>query len=130
MSKLVYTISDVSGKEGQARLDHYNKWLMDPKRDRDSVYPGYPSAKSKKEKIVKEVAKEVVVETKAKPKAKASKAPAKASKKGSKTAKALEIVKKIGLDKKAECVEAIAAALETSKANANCYFFNASKKLV
>lgn len=129
MSKLVYTISDITGQEGQARLDHYNKWLMDPKRESGAVYPGYPSVKSKKEKAVKEVAKEVIVETKAKPKAKAAPKAAPA-KKGSKTAKAMEIVKSIGLDKKAECVEAIATALATSKSNANCYFFNVSKKLV
>ena len=26
----------------QARLDHYNQWLMDPSRPFTSVYPGYP----------------------------------------------------------------------------------------
>ena len=129
MSKLVYGISDISGQEGQARLDHYNKWLMDPKRDIGSVYPGFPASKSKKEKKVVE---SVVVETKpSKVKAKPVKAAPKAkAKKGSKTAKAFEIIQSIGIDKKAECVEAIAKALETSKANANCYFFNVSKKLV
>ena len=60
MSKLVYGISDISGQEGQNRLDHYNKWLMDPKREfGGSVYPGFPASKSKKEKKVVE---SVVVE--------------------------------------------------------------------
>ena len=29
-------------KDGQRRLDHYNKWLMDPKRSIGTPYPGYP----------------------------------------------------------------------------------------
>lgn len=35
-------IEDVTGVEGQKRLDHYNKWLMDPSRPFTSAYPGYP----------------------------------------------------------------------------------------
>lgn len=41
MKRQNHTISDISGEEGQRRLDHYNKWLMDPKRSSGSTYPGY-----------------------------------------------------------------------------------------
>lgn len=37
-----YEISDLTGIEGQKRLDHYNAWLGDPKRKLGSFYPGYP----------------------------------------------------------------------------------------
>ena len=33
-------------QEGQARLDHYNEWLMDPKREFGKPYPGYPENKN------------------------------------------------------------------------------------
>jgi hypothetical protein len=28
-----WTISDITGLEGQKKLDEYNKWLLDPKRE-------------------------------------------------------------------------------------------------
>ena len=41
MKREVYKVTD--WREGQARLDHYNAWLMDPKRPFDGTpYPGYP----------------------------------------------------------------------------------------
>lgn len=54
----------------------------------------------------------------------------KAPKAGSKTARALEIVKSIGLANKQKCIEAIMAEFQTTKSNANAYIFNVSKKLV
>ena len=45
MKKLNYDLGD--WRENQARLDHYNQWLMDPKREFTSVYPGYPGDKNK-----------------------------------------------------------------------------------
>lgn len=33
-------------QEGQRRLDHYNAWLMDPKREFGKPYPGYPEDKN------------------------------------------------------------------------------------
>lgn len=41
MKRQNYTITDVTGDEGRSRLDHYNKWLMDPKRSSGTTYPGY-----------------------------------------------------------------------------------------
>lgn len=37
-------------QEGQRRLDHYNEWLMDPKRPLGSTYPGYPGDKDRAKK--------------------------------------------------------------------------------
>lgn len=45
MKRINYTIDDVTGEEGQKRLDHYNQWLLDPKRVSGTVYPGYPQEK-------------------------------------------------------------------------------------
>lgn len=45
MKRDQFTITDISGEEGQARLDHYNQWLLDPKRVPGTVYPGYPEEK-------------------------------------------------------------------------------------
>lgn len=42
MKKFVYEFLDITGIEGQKRLDHYNAWLGDPKRKLGSFYPGYP----------------------------------------------------------------------------------------
>jgi len=37
---------DLNWQGLQDRLDHYNKWLMDPKREFTSIYPGYPGDKN------------------------------------------------------------------------------------
>lgn len=50
----VIHVSDVTGKEGQARLDHYNKWLMDPARPFTSAYPGYPGDSEENSKVLTE----------------------------------------------------------------------------
>lgn len=41
-TKIVYEFEDITGVEGQKRLDHYNAWLGDPKRKLGTFYPGYP----------------------------------------------------------------------------------------
>lgn len=41
MKKIRYEV-DPDWQGLQARLDHYNEWLMDPKRPFTSTYPGYP----------------------------------------------------------------------------------------
>lgn len=46
---------------GQRRLDHYNKWLMDPKRPIDSVYPGYPGDTNKNDSYLDTQAERKVV---------------------------------------------------------------------
>lgn len=46
-----------------------------------------------------------------------------------KTSVALEIVKRHGKTNKEAAIVAIMSALDVTRANANCYFFNCSKKL-
>ncbi len=33
MRRSEWSISDITGLEGQKKLDEYNKWLLDPKRE-------------------------------------------------------------------------------------------------
>ena len=125
MSKMIYTIRDVSGHEGQKRLDHYNKWLLDPKRENGSVYPGYPEDKKapksrKKGKKMEAVAVDTVV-TKPTKVAKAE-SPAKAPRDGSKLSKAVEVVKATGKDDKEACLVAIVSALAVTRGNASIYY--------
>ena len=128
MSKMIYTIRDVSGHEGQKRLDHYNKWLLDPKREIGSVYPGYPEDKKapksrKKGKMMEAVAVDTVVTkpTKAVKVAKAESS-AKAPRDGSKLSKAVEVVKATGKDDKEACLVAIVNALAVTRGNASIYY--------
>lgn len=132
MSKLIYTVKDYTGKEGQARLDHYNKWLTDPKRELGSgIYPGFPEDKKvpksrKKGKKDMEAAVETVVTkpvVKA-PVAKAEKA-AKAPREGTKLSKATEVVKATGKDDKEACLKAIVEALSVTRGNASIYYAKA-----
>lgn len=134
MSKMIYTISDVSGLEGQKRLDHYNKWLMDPKRVPGTVYPGYPEDKKlkvrKKGKMM-----QAVVETVAAPKTsrtvKTEKAqkPVKSARAGTKLAQATDIVKATGKHDKEACLKAIVEALGVTRGNASIYYAKALVKL-
>lgn len=130
MKRQNYTITDITGTEGQARLDHYNKWLLDPKRIPGTLYPGYPADKRptksrKKGKMIMEaVATESVVVT---PKAvKAVKAP-KADKapKVTKLSIATDVVKATGKDDKEACLKAIVEALNVTRGNASIYYAKA-----
>ena len=122
--------------ELQDRLNHYNDWLMDEKREFPSVYPGYPADKGKKpttvvvekpkvapvkrEKGRKSVMKIETVGVKV-----ARTAVLKAPKAGSKQALANEIVAKLGVGAKADAIAAIMAEAKMSKAGATTYFHNA-----
>ena len=125
--------------ELQDRLNHYNDWLMDDKRDFGTTYPGYPGDKANKPTKTK-VEKPIVapvkpVKTPKKGKSvmsiqtvgvKISRASVtKAPKAGSKQAKANEIVMRIGVANKAQAIEAIMAEAAMSKAGATTYFHNA-----
>ena len=118
--------------ELQDRLNHYNDWLMDDKRDFGTTYPGYPGDKAEKAKKTK-----VVTPVKTPKKGKsvmsiqtvgvkiARTAVTKAPKAGSKQAKANEIVMRIGVTNKTQAIEAIMAEASMSKAGATTYFHNA-----
>lgn len=123
----------------QDRLNHYNDWLMDDKRDFGSTYPGYPGDKAQKPSKTK-VEKPTVAPVKPVKTPKKGKsvmsiqtvgvkisrtAMAKAPKAGSKQAKANEIVMRIGVANKVQAIEAIMAEASMSKAGATTYFHNA-----
>jgi len=50
LGKTIYGVTHHD--DGYDRLEHYNKWLLDPKRPLAEIYPGYPGddngTKSKK----------------------------------------------------------------------------------
>lgn len=127
MKRQNYTITDINGTEGQARLDHYNKWLLDPKRTPGTLYPGYPADKrptksrKKGKKEMEAVATEnVVVTTKAVKAPKADKAP-----KVTKLSIATDVVKATGKDDKEACLKAIVEALNVTRGNASIYYAKA-----
>ena len=143
MSKMIYTISDVTGQTGQKRLDHYNKWLMDPKREIGSTYPGFPDDKVKKSPLSRKKGKmmEAVVEDVVVAPVKVSKPlkvvkPLKVEKApgvvrtGTKLAQATDIVKATGKDDKEACLLAIVGALSVTRGNASIYYAKALAKLV
>ena len=122
--------------ELQDRLNHYNDWLMDDKRDFGTTYPGYPGDKTQKPtraKVEQPVIKPVKTPKKGKSAmsiqtvgVKVSRtAMVKAPKAGSKQAKANEIVQRIGVANKSQAIEAIMAEASMSKAGATTYFHNA-----
>ena len=127
MSKMIYTINDVSGNEGQKRLDHYNKWLLDPKREAGTIYPGYPGDKKvpisrKKGKMMEAVAVDTKVSKPVKVTKVKAESTAKAPRDGSKLSKALEVVKATGKDDKEACLVAIVNALSVTRGNASIYY--------
>ena len=127
MSKMIYTINDVSGSKGQACLDHYNKWLNDPKREFGTIYPGYPEdvkkpISRKKGKMMENVAVETNVAKPVKATKVKAESTAKAPRDGSKLSKALEVVKATGKDDKEACLVAIVNALSVTRGNASIYY--------
>lgn len=122
MVKQVYSVTEAN--DGQARLDHYNKWLINPKREMGTVYPGYPLDKKSKVKAKTPTVKgkprmsvdkvvdngTVVMDTK------------KAPRTGSKLSQALEIVKSTGKDDKESCLQALVSALTITRGNASIYY--------
>ena len=119
---------DMDWQAGQARLDHYNKWLMDPKRPIDSVYPGYPGDKNDSYSEGTRAGRKVVTKPVA-PKSKSADNEASVKEKSmTKLATATEIVKSAG--SKAEALAKIVETLGVTKANAYVYFTKAQKALV
>lgn len=130
---------DMDWQEGQRRLDHYNQWLMDPKRPLDSRYPGYPQdtgakRKDKKSNEINELA------GRNKPVASKRVAPimdvsvekthterTSQMSKVTNLSRATEIVKAAA--SKAEALDKIVAELGVKRANAFVYFTKASKAL-
>ena len=122
------------------RLNHYNDWLMDDKRDFGSTYPGYPGDKAKKptatvveqpavapikrKKGVKAVMNIETTGVKVM-KTRVTRGP----KAGTKQAAANKIVAYLGTHEKAEVIQEIMRKLDMSKAGATTYFHNAKRFL-
>jgi hypothetical protein len=115
----------------QRKLDHYNAWLMDPKRELGSgPYPGFPEdVKLKAGRAIMQAEAKAKVEAKAakaaKPKAVKAKRAPKASG-PSKQDRAVEIFRELNGDK-AAVISAIQERLDMSVAGATTYFYNAKK---
>lgn len=115
------------------KLDHYNKWLLDPKRHvSHGPYPGFPDDVAQEKAV--EAYKADFAERKAatvKPKATVTRIPKakKARKEGSgptKQDKAVEIFQRLSGDK-ATVISTIQNELGMSLAGATTYYYNAKK---
>lgn len=117
--------------EGSKRLAHYNQWLLDPKREFGTIYPGYPSDKPKGKKMPSNVIADMatVLTKEKKVNIKPGKKPAKISdgpRAGSKAELAQEIYKRLN-GVKAEVIAAFQTELAMSINGATTYFYNAKK---
>lgn len=137
---VVTTERNARNDELQDRLNHYNDWLLDDKRDQGTTYPGYPGDKAKKPT-------EIVVETptvapiKRKKGSEAvmkienvsvkmmSTSVSRGPKAGTKQAAANKIVAFLGTHEKNDVIKEIMEKLSMSKAGATTYFHNAKRFL-
>ena len=115
----------------QRKLDHYNAWLMDPKRELGSgPYPGFPEdIKVKAGRAIMQAEAKAKVEAKAAKAAKPKAVKAKRAPKASgptKQDRVVEIYKRLSGDK-AQVISAIQTELGMSVAGATTYFYNAKK---
>lgn len=119
--------------EGSKRLAHYNQWLLDPKREFGTIYPGYltetKAIKGKKmpSNVIADMTTVLTKEKKVN--IKPGKKPAKVSdgpRAGSKAELAQEIYKRLN-GVKAEVIAAFQTELAMSTAGATTYFYNAKK---
>jgi hypothetical protein len=115
----------------QRKLDHYNKWLLDPKRELGSgPYPGFPEdVKLKAGRAIMQAEAKAKVEAKAAKAAKPKAVKAKRAPKASgptKQDRAVEIFRELNGDK-AAVISAIQERLDMSVAGATTYFYNAKK---
>lgn len=115
------------------KLAHYNKWLMDDKREFGKPYPGFPEEMKKGKKVESPVIGNMVgailgtaKAPKAAVKAKAARKGSEGPKAGTKSQLAVEIYKRFGGDK-AAVIQAIQDELKMSLAGATTYFYNAKK---
>jgi hypothetical protein len=116
------------------KLAHYNKWLLDPKREPGKTYGGFPEEQQllsgkKPKKVAVEVAPEpVVVAKKAKVevKSKPKKAKRMSGETPTKQQLALAIFNRIG-DKKQEVIAAIIAEIGMTPLGAQTYYYNCRK---
>ena len=116
----------------QRKLDHYNKWLLDPKRTPGVPYGGFPEevklAKARA-KLADEMAAKAVAKAKAPAKVKAPKAK-RARKAGAgptKLDRAVELFKANAKLSKDNMIDLFRTELDMSLAGATTYYYNARK---
>ena len=113
------------------KLEHYNKWLLDPKREFGKPYTGFPEdlvkpkRAAKAEIIAKPAVKVNAPRVKAAP-VKTKKRAARAGNGPTKQMLANDIFARLGGDK-AAVIAAIQLDLGMSLAGATTYFYNAKK---
>ena len=120
---------------GNRKLAHYNKWLLDPKRESGTIYPGFPED-LQRERALAKLKAEVTANTAAK--ADRPKIPAKAPVKVKRTRttegptkldQAVELMRANPQFSKVEFIELFRNKLSMSQAGATTYFYSASKAL-
>jgi hypothetical protein len=106
------------------RLEHYNKWLLDPNRPVGERYPGYPGdlIVARGRAILQQ---EVEVKVARKKEQRAARAP-KPVEPGSKLAIAIDLYRQHGGDKQST-INAIQTQCNMTVAGATTYFYNARK---
>lgn len=111
----------------QRKLDHYNKWLLDPSRPISSIYPGFPEDIQRQESIK---ALREHVETRKKIRAEKAAARPKRARKSAggptKQDRAVEIFRQLN-GVKSDVIGKIQSELGMTLAGATTYFYNAKK---
>lgn len=109
------------------KLAHYNEWLLNPKREFGTVYPGFPEETPRARRVTN--APVAATKAKAPVKAKATVKKKRAARAGSGPTKqdlAIAIYKELNGDK-TRTIAAIQDRLAMSLAGATTYFYNARK---
>ena len=111
------------------KLNHYNKWLLDPKRPFDQRYPGFP--KQKEIDVLAGLAPAEPVKTRAKKTAKVAAKPVKkavkAARGGTKLEQARELYAAASNQSRDEIVAVFMDKLNMSKAGASTYWYMVRK---
>lgn len=115
----------------QRKLDHYNKWLLDPKREFGTRYPGFPEeadspyASTAKREATQVIQKAKVTAKQSTPKVKVKRAPR--GEGPTKQERALEIYKANSKLSKDNLIELIRTELQMSLAGATTYYYNSKR---
>lgn len=119
---------------GKRKLDHYNAWLLDPKRDPSSRYGGFPED-IERERVIADMRRDMTErgllkpKTERKPKAPKVKAARKPRSGPSKIDRATELYLANNNRSKINMIALFQSELEMSLAGATTYYYNVMKKL-
>lgn len=116
---------------GDRKLAHYNKWLLNPKREFGTLYPGFPEdlnqpkGKKMESTVIASMASTLSADAKAS-KPKATKVKRAGTGSPTKGELALQIYKRLDGNKLSVIAE-LQSGLGMSQAGATTYFYNAKK---